>query len=77
MSGRRSRAQAFLLVLSLLTFGACARSERRVWLAPDLASHDTVDLFSHPELWPEARSSTDVFKFYGQQLVAESPGECP
>lgn len=41
----------------------------QVWFAPNMGSRDYIDLFSHPEQWPTARSKIDVFKFYTQNLL--------
>ena len=50
-------------------------SARLVWFAPDDASADMLNLFSHPEQWPNARASVQVFKFYVAQLLAP-PNTC-
>lgn len=46
-----------------------AASARLVWFTPDDASADMLTLFSHPEEWPNARASMQVFKFYVAQLL--------
>lgn len=46
--------------------GSNLRSE--VWLTPNLASRDMLNLFSKPDQWTEARSKINVFKFYQAQL---------
>jgi hypothetical protein len=51
--------------------------KRQVWFAPNMGSADMIELFTRPQQWPSARRSTDVFKFYERQLVADTPAECP
>ncbi|HUG54904.1 MAG TPA: hypothetical protein VMR21_14940, partial [Vicinamibacteria bacterium] len=48
-----------------------------VWFAPNVGSPDLLELFTDPEAWRVARRSTDVFKFYAQQLLADRPRDCP
>lgn len=64
-------------MLVLLAGAACADEPAQVWLAPNLASTDMVELFTRPERWRGARAAVDVFKFYEAQLRADSPAECP
>jgi hypothetical protein len=62
-----------------LVLAACQASSppRRVWFAPNMASRDLLQLFTRPEAWPAARRSTDVFKLYARQILADTPAECP
>lgn len=46
-----------------------------VWFTPDDASVDMLMLFSHPELWPNARGRVQIFKFYVAQLL-RPPNVC-
>src|SRR5438045_5880996 len=34
-------------------------------------------MFGQPRLWTAARRSTDVFKFYERQILADSARDCP
>ncbi len=63
--------------MGALLLTSCARDRSQVWFAPNLGSLDMVDLFTRPDEWTTARQSTDVFKFYGRQLLAETPTDCP
>ena len=51
--------------------------EKEVWFTPNLGSTDLVALFERPAEWSKARGQIHVFKFYSQQVVAETPAECP
>jgi hypothetical protein len=64
-------------ILASALFSGCGSRPRQVWFAPDLGSADLLELFTRPEAWRQARGSTDVFKFYVQQLVAERRSQCP
>jgi hypothetical protein len=48
----------------------------QVWFGPNLGSPDMLDLFTDPLAWRAARRSTDVFKFYAQQVLADRPSDC-
>ncbi|HEV8254507.1 MAG TPA: hypothetical protein VGQ78_07125 [Vicinamibacteria bacterium] len=72
----QGRAVIAAIVAGLLMAG-CGSRPRQVWFAPDLGSADLLELFTRPEAWRQARRSTDVFKFYVQQLVAERRSQCP
>ena len=52
-----------LVVTTVLATASSPVSAEEVWFSPNVASVDYLDLFSSPELWPEARSRIDVFKF--------------
>lgn len=39
------------------------KREKRVWLSPNVASHDMLRLFQHPEEWHGARDRVNVFSF--------------
>jgi len=71
----RSRAVFLGLTFALVTCGSPPRAE--VWLAPNLGSPDLLEMFSQPQAWRTVRRSTDVFKFYEQQILADSPSDCP
>ena len=45
----------------------------RIWFAPAPGSLDMLRLFEHPEEWPRARATIDVFKFYHQHATATPP----
>ena len=49
----------------------------QVWLAPNMGSSDLLAMFTPPPDGRAARLSTDVFKFYEQQILADTPSECP
>src|SRR3954465_14081948 len=66
-----------LAVVSLLATCGVSPTGRHVWLAPNLGSADFVDMFERPQLWRAARQSTDVFKFYEQQILADTSADCP
>lgn len=55
-------------------FNPPAGGNQQVWFTPNLASIDMLNLFTQPELWSQARSKINVFKFYSQQL---SRAQCP
>jgi hypothetical protein len=59
---RKSGAAIMALVL------AGCDTERSVWFAPNLASRDMVQLFTHPDEWRESRKDVGVFKFYAVQV---------
>ena len=74
---RRSRAVLLLgLSLALATCGGRGRAPE-VWLAPNLGSPDLLAMFTQPGDWRAVRLSTDVFKFYEQQLLADTAAQCP
>jgi hypothetical protein len=60
----------------LATCGGPGRATE-VWLAPNVGSTDLLAMFTQPQDWRAARLSTDVFKFYERQLLADTPSECP
>lgn len=68
-----------LLAAGTLATAACGGPPpgRQVWFAPNMGSADMVELFTRPHEWRSARRSTDVFKFYQRQLLADTPAECP
>jgi hypothetical protein len=72
-------ARGVLVVLFLLAAAACAPpvTPSQVWLAPNLGSPDLIEMFTEPQAWRAARRSTDVFKFYAQQVLADRPRDCP
>jgi hypothetical protein len=45
-----------------------------VWLCPAVESADLLDLYRHPERWPESRSRLKVMKFAAMQLEPGKPG---
>lgn len=73
--------QATLPALALLVLVDCASpappEDDSVWFTPNLGSLDLVDLFSRPDGWARARSSTRVFKFYEENLISAAPADCP
>lgn len=74
---RRARAVLLLgLPLALATCGDRGRAPE-VWFAPNLGSPDLLAMFTQPQDWRAAALSTDVFKFYEQQLLADTPAQCP
>src|ERR1051325_5868367 len=79
--GRRPLILALAFSSTLVLAGhGCGRtrpSGTEVWLAPNLGSPDTIDMFGQPKLWTAARRSTDVFKFYEQQILADRAADCP
>jgi len=79
--GRRPLVLALAFSSTLVLAGhGCGRtrpSGTEVWLAPNLGSPDTIDMFGQPKLWTAARRSTDVFKFYEQQILADRAADCP
>lgn len=46
-----------------------------MWLAPNVKTPDFINLFTQPELWPQARSRTSAIQFYAQMFF--DPGGCP
>lgn len=42
-----------------------------------MGSPDLIEMFTQPQRWRGARLSTDVFKFYEQQILADRPADCP
>jgi len=72
-----SRACLAAALAAVLAQGGCSQKSQQVWFAPNLASPDMVGLFSEPQAWSTARNSTDVFKFYEQQLLFARPADCP
>jgi hypothetical protein len=73
----RSGHAVLAAVVASMVAVACGSRPRQVWFAPDLGSDDLLDLFTRPEAWSQARASTDVFKFYVQQVVSERRSQCP
>ena len=67
-----------LLVGLALAFAACGSPTTgpQVWFGPNLGSADMIEMFRQPGRWRGARLSTDVFKFYEQQLLADVPSDC-
>lgn len=65
---------------AILTFlvgsAACAQPRPEVWFTPNLGSRDMLELFTQPRQWRGARASTDVFKFYQAQVLAERAQDC-
>jgi hypothetical protein len=41
-----------------------------------MGSPDLLEMFTHPQGWSGPRLATDVFKFYEQQLLADTPADC-
>jgi hypothetical protein len=67
-----------LLAVAALVAAACGPPPaRQVWYAPNMGSADMLALFTRPDEWQSARRSTDVFKFYQRQLLADTPADCP
>jgi hypothetical protein len=56
------------------TGGSMNHHFQEVWITPNEASRDMIDMFTKPELWPDALKNTTVFKFYASQL--QSGGAC-
>src|ERR1700722_14210734 len=54
---------ACVVLCCLLSRATRAAESYGVWFAPDGASPDLLELFRRPELWSQARSQIDVFKF--------------
>ena len=74
------RLAVLVLAVLALTGPACGRvrpSGFEVWLAPNMGSPDLIEMFGQPRLWTAARRSTDVFKFYERQILADSSRDCP
>src|SRR5262245_60008799 len=69
------RGLSALLVCVLAAAGAGCEARPQVWFAPDVASSDMRQLFSHPERWSESRGETTVFTFYESQVGGFGP--CP
>jgi hypothetical protein len=42
-----------------------------------MGSPDLREMFMQPQAWRTVRRTTDVFKFYEQQLLADTPSDCP
>src|SRR5882724_1896279 len=78
LRSRRSRLLPLGLALAL-ALGACGSpaTGRQVWFGPNMGSPDMIELFTQPPRWRAARQSTDVFKFYEQQLLADTAADCP
>jgi hypothetical protein len=70
-------ARLVLCALVVLSIQSAAQSPApsadRIWFCPDPGTLDFVDLFSHPEEWPRARSEINVFKFYQQHTLVPPP----
>jgi len=76
----RTIPRSRLLLLGLaVALGGCGAPapDPQVWLAPNMGSSDLLEMFTQPPRWPAARRSTDVFKFYEQQILADTPSDCP
>jgi hypothetical protein len=78
MSARLAHLFASVAALALLSScGKTSAGSVKVWYAPNLGSPDTIEMFAQPKLWTAARHSTDVFKFYEKQILADRPADCP
>jgi hypothetical protein len=78
MSFRFAGFSSLLALAALLSSCGTPRNPAvKVWLAPNIGSPDTIDMFGQPQRWRAARQSTDVFKFYEQQILADRPSDCP
>jgi hypothetical protein len=42
-----------------------------------MGSPDLIEMLQEPQRWRAAALSTDVFKFYERQLLADAPSDCP
>jgi hypothetical protein len=62
----RTAVVASLLVIVALSRGAAAPAPDGIWFAPGPGTLDFINLFEHPEQWPNARALMSVFKFYQQ-----------
>src|SRR5438552_4017615 len=47
---------------------------RNLWLSPNVASNDMVDMFRYPDKWKNVRSRTAVMGFYSLEVYG---GACP
>jgi len=70
--GRTVTAVVLFLTLTLGR-GAAAPPADRIWFAPGPGTIDYINLFQHPEEWPNARALFDVFKFYQQHTQTPPP----
>jgi hypothetical protein len=78
MSFRISRFVCHVAAAALAMAACDAPTTRRqVWFTPNMASRDMLALFTQPQLWRSARRSTDVFQLYAQQVLADTPADCP
>jgi len=77
LRSRRSRLLPLGLALAV-ALAACGSpaTGRQVWFGPNMGSVDMIELFTQPSQWRAARPSTDVFKFYEQQLLADTAADC-
>jgi hypothetical protein len=69
----RFTISAAIVLASVLWCDAGARAAEssptaQVWFAPGNDTPDLLDLFTHPELWPKARSHIAVFKLAPPQF---------
>ncbi len=70
--GRAAVVVSLLMVLGM-SRGAAAPVSDGIWFAPGPGTIDYVDLFQHPDEWPNARQVFDVFKFYQQHTQTPPP----
>lgn len=55
--------------------GGSPAGRTQVWITPNVCSRDMLKLFSEPGKWVQARSKTNVFKFYPYHL-GNGPSVC-
>jgi hypothetical protein len=71
------RLVAAMVAAALLSTAPPAQSASaasdRLWFAPSPGSIDYLDLFTHPDQWPQARQLISVFKFYQQHTQTPAP----
>lgn len=70
---RRRFVVASLLFVLAISRGGTAPSTDAIWFAPGPGTIDYINLFQHPEQWPDARQLMGVFKFYQQHTQTPAP----